>query len=252
MTRIAWILGFLSVTIVANGVAQSSSQQTNPPKEQKQQSPPVPPSQSSPGDAAQPYIRIGDARFCTPKNPPPCITPPHPVFSPAPEYSKEARDAQLEATCVLAVIVGTDGRVRDLKVIRSVGLGLDQKATDAVKQWVFQPAIKDDKPVAIQIAVEVDFRLYSVVVSPTSARVATGEKLQFTATLNGATNPTVKWSVSGSGCAASSCGSISDDGLYTAPSSVPTPATVTVTAVSATDPKKTGFARVNLYPNSPK
>ena len=250
MTRIAWILGFLSVIIVANGGAQSSSQQTNPPKEQKQQTAPVPPSQSSPADAAQPYIR--NARFCSQKNPPPCITPPHPVFSPDPEYSKEARDAQLEGTCVLLVIVGTDGRVRDLKVVRSVGLGLDQKSMDAVKQWVFQPAMKDDKAVAIQIAVEVDFRLDSVVVSPTSARVATGERLQFTATLKGATDSTVKWSVSGSGCAASSCGSISDGGLYTAPSSVPTPATVTVTAVSATDPHKTGSARVNLYQNSPK
>jgi len=224
---------------------------TNSPNEQKQQTEAVPPSQPSPADVAQPYIRPA-YRFCSPKNPPPCTTPPKPVFSPDPEYSKEAREAHLEGSCVLLVTVGTDGRVRDLKVVRSLGLGLNQKAMDALKRWVFQPAMNDGIAVAVQIAVEVSFQLYSVVVSPTSARVATGERLQFTATTTGATDSTVKWSVSGLGCVASSCGSISDGGLYTAPSSVPTPATVTVTAVSAADPKKTGSASVNLYPNSPK
>jgi len=47
-----------------------------------------------------------------------------------------------------------------VKVTRSLGLGLDEKAIEAVKQWKFEPAMKDGKPVAVQINVEVSFRLY--------------------------------------------------------------------------------------------
>jgi TonB family protein len=47
-----------------------------------------------------------------------------------------------------------------MKVVRPLGMGLDQKALDAVKQWKFEPAMKDGKPVAVQINVEVNFRLY--------------------------------------------------------------------------------------------
>ena len=57
-------------------------------------------------------------------------------------------------------IVGPDGHPRDVKVARSLGMGLDQKAIDAVKRWKFEPAMKDGKPVAVQINVEVNFRLY--------------------------------------------------------------------------------------------
>ena len=49
---------------------------------------------------------------------------------------------------------------RDVKVARSLGMGLDQKAIEAVKKWKFEPALKDGKPVAVQINVEVNFRLY--------------------------------------------------------------------------------------------
>jgi TonB family protein len=58
------------------------------------------------------------------------------------------------------VIVDADGRPRDIKIMRSVGLGLDEKAIDAVKTWKFEPARKDGHAVAVQISVEVDFRLY--------------------------------------------------------------------------------------------
>ena len=61
---------------------------------------------------------------------------------------------------VLWCVVGPDGRVRDVKVQRSLGLGLDEKAIEAVKTWKFEPARKDGTPVAVQINVEVNFRLY--------------------------------------------------------------------------------------------
>jgi protein TonB len=88
------------------------------------------------------------------------VSAPKPVFSPDPEYSEEARKAKYQGTVVLGLVVGPDGRPRDMKVLRSLGLGLDEKAIEAVKNWRFEPAVKDNKPVAVYISVEVDFRLY--------------------------------------------------------------------------------------------
>ncbi len=88
------------------------------------------------------------------------VSAPKPVFSPDPEYSEEARKAKYQGTVVLGLVVGPDGRPRDMKVLRSLGLGLDEKAIEAVKNWRFDPAVKDNKPVAVYISVEVDFRLY--------------------------------------------------------------------------------------------
>jgi len=88
------------------------------------------------------------------------VSAPKAIFSPDPEYSEEARKAKYQGTCVLWLIVGPDGKPRDIKVQRTLGLGLDEKAVEAVKQWKFEPAMKDGKPVAVQISVEVSFRLY--------------------------------------------------------------------------------------------
>ena len=88
------------------------------------------------------------------------VSAPKAIFSPDPEYSEEARKAKYQGTCVLGLVVGPDGRPRDIHVLRSLGLGLDEKAMEAVKNWRFDPAVKDGKAVAVQISVEVDFRLY--------------------------------------------------------------------------------------------
>lgn len=88
------------------------------------------------------------------------VSAPRPVFTPDPEYSEEARKAKYQGTCVLFLIVGPDGRPRDIRISRSLGLGLDEKAIEAVKQWKFEPALKDGKPVSVAINVEVSFRLY--------------------------------------------------------------------------------------------
>ena len=61
---------------------------------------------------------------------------------------------------MLRLIVDSAGHPRDIRVVRGLGFGLDAKAIDAVQQWRFQPAMKDGKPVDVQISVEVDFRLY--------------------------------------------------------------------------------------------
>ena len=88
------------------------------------------------------------------------VSAPRAIYSPDPEYSEEARKAKYQGTVVLWMIVDADGRPRDIKVMRSVGLGLDEKAIEAVKTWKFEPAHKDGHAVAVQISVEVDFRLY--------------------------------------------------------------------------------------------
>jgi TonB family protein len=58
------------------------------------------------------------------------------------------------------MIVGPDGKPRDIRIQRGIGMGLDKKAIEAVQQWRFNPATKDGQAVAVQISVEVSFKLY--------------------------------------------------------------------------------------------
>jgi protein TonB len=88
------------------------------------------------------------------------ISAPTALSSPDPDYTEEARAAKKQGTCVLWLIVDSSGHPRDIRVARGLGFGLDAKAIDAVKQWRFQPALKDGKPVDVQISVEVEFHLY--------------------------------------------------------------------------------------------
>ncbi|MGH9670852.1 MAG: energy transducer TonB [Terriglobales bacterium] len=88
------------------------------------------------------------------------VSAPRAIYSPDPEYSEEARKAKYQGTVVLFVVVGADGRPHDIRVQRSLGLGLDEKAIEAVRTWKFEPAKKDGHPVAVQVNIEVNFRLY--------------------------------------------------------------------------------------------
>jgi TonB family protein len=88
------------------------------------------------------------------------VSAPKIMYSPDPDYSEEARKSKYQGTVGLWMIVGPDGRPRDVKISRSLGMGLDEKAIAAVRQWKFEPAMKDGRPVAVQINVEVNFRLY--------------------------------------------------------------------------------------------
>jgi protein TonB len=88
------------------------------------------------------------------------VSAPRALYSPDPEYSEEARKAKYQGAVVLWLVVGVDGKPRDIQIRRPLGMGLDQKAIEAVQSWRFEPAMKDGKPVAVQINVEVNFRLY--------------------------------------------------------------------------------------------
>jgi len=88
------------------------------------------------------------------------VSAPRPIYDPDPEYSEEARRAKYQGTVLLWLVVGPDGRPRDIRVQRSLGMGLDEKAIEAVRQWRFEPSMKDGRPVAVQVNIEVSFRLY--------------------------------------------------------------------------------------------
>ncbi|MBV8205840.1 MAG: energy transducer TonB [Acidobacteria bacterium] len=88
------------------------------------------------------------------------VSAPRGIYMPDPDYSEEARKAKYQGVVTLWLIVDQNGRPRDIKVSRSLGMGLDQKAIEAVRNWKFEPAKKDGQPVAVQINVEVNFHLY--------------------------------------------------------------------------------------------
>jgi TonB family protein len=75
-----------------------------------------------------------------------------------PEYTDEALKAGREGTVVLSVEVGIDGAAHDIRVLRSLGMGLDDKAVEAVQLWEFEPGTRDGQPVAIAATIEVNFR----------------------------------------------------------------------------------------------
>ena len=75
-----------------------------------------------------------------------------------PEYSEAARAAHHEGTAILYVEVGPDGTATNIRVVRSLGMGLDEKAIEGVKQWKFKPGQKDGHPVAVAATIEVNFR----------------------------------------------------------------------------------------------
>jgi len=85
----------------------------------------------------------------------PGVTPPKAVYTPDPGPPAKKGSAKV----VLWVIVGADGKVHDLRVVRSANPDLDHKALDTVRRWTFQPARKNGQAVAVQISVEVSFRL---------------------------------------------------------------------------------------------
>ncbi|MGB9455592.1 MAG: energy transducer TonB [Bryobacteraceae bacterium] len=86
-------------------------------------------------------------------------TAPVVLYKKEPEYSEEARKAKYQGTVVLYIEVDPSGRAINPRVVRSLGLGLDEKALEAVKQWKFRPGYRDGKPVTVAAQIEVNFRL---------------------------------------------------------------------------------------------
>lgn len=87
------------------------------------------------------------------------VSAPAPIYKVEPEYSEEARKAKYQGTVLLAIVVDEQGRTRNIRVVRSLGMGLDEKAIEAVSKWRFRPGYKDGRAVAVAANVEVNFRL---------------------------------------------------------------------------------------------
>jgi len=101
-------------------------------------------SANTPGDA----FRVGGG-----------VSAPVVVSKKDPEYTEVARAAKYQGTVLLGVEIGPDGLARNIRVIRSLGLGLDEKAVEAVQQWRFRPGQKDGQPVTVAASIEVNFKL---------------------------------------------------------------------------------------------
>ncbi|MDR3738113.1 MAG: TonB family protein [Terracidiphilus sp.] len=87
------------------------------------------------------------------------VSAPVAIFKPEPEYSEAARTAKLQGKVTLDLIVNVDGRPSQVRVAQPLGMGLDEKAVEAVRKWRFRPGSKDGHAVPIQAKVEVRFRL---------------------------------------------------------------------------------------------
>jgi TonB family protein len=84
---------------------------------------------------------------------------PQVIYKEDPEYSDEARKAHYEGVVVLAFDVDPSGRAINIRVVRSLGLGLDEKAIAAITRWKFRPAEAGNKTVTAPAEVQVTFRL---------------------------------------------------------------------------------------------
>jgi TonB family protein len=84
---------------------------------------------------------------------------PQVLYKVDPGYTEQARHAGLEGKVVLQFIVDTTGQAREIHVLRGLGMGLDEKAVEAVNAWKFRPGTRGGKAVAVQGTVQVDFRL---------------------------------------------------------------------------------------------
>jgi TonB family protein len=109
-------------------------------------------------DASQEVV--SKVRPCSSRVPPPCANAPSVIKAPNPEYSEEAQKKRIVGTVILWLIVGSDGLPHDIRVSQPLGYGLDEEAIKAVKKWKFNPATVSGQPVAVQINVNVAFRLH--------------------------------------------------------------------------------------------
>ena len=87
------------------------------------------------------------------------VSPPVPIYKVEPEFTEAARKAKYQGVVLVQIVVDADGHVKDPRVVKAVGLGLDEKALEAVRQWKFKPGMKDGRAVPVYAQIEVTFRL---------------------------------------------------------------------------------------------
>lgn len=91
----------------------------------------------------------------------PGFIPPGCAYCPYPTYTDEARHGKVQGSVTLAVLVGADGRAQDVRIVKGIGFGLDERAVETVRGWKFTPARDGAKrPVGAWVTVEAVFRLF--------------------------------------------------------------------------------------------
>jgi TonB family protein len=88
------------------------------------------------------------------------VSAPRIIYREEPEFSDEARKNKYQGSVLLDVVIGVDGRIHDVRVVRSLGMGLDEKAIEAARNWRFEPGKKDGIPVPVEVNMDVNFHLY--------------------------------------------------------------------------------------------
>jgi protein TonB len=88
-----------------------------------------------------------------------CDRPPRPIRQTRPQYPEEAFVKKVEGTVLLEILINVDGRVAHAKVLRSIPL-LDEAALATVREWLFEPALKDGRPVATLARAPIRFTIY--------------------------------------------------------------------------------------------
>jgi bla regulator protein blaR1 len=88
------------------------------------------------------------------------VSAPKLVYAPDPEFTEKARRAKYQGVCVISTVVDAQGNPTQVQVVRRLGMGLDKKAVEAVKQYKFEPGTRLGKPVAVEVKIEVNFRIY--------------------------------------------------------------------------------------------
>ena len=100
-------------------------------------------------------------KVCSAKNPPPCAdTAPRLTHNVYPKYTDKARKLKVNGTVLLYLVVGTDGRAHDVRIVHGLGYGLDEEAIKAVQKWRFTPGANHGTPVPVALDAEASFRLY--------------------------------------------------------------------------------------------
>jgi TonB family protein len=87
-------------------------------------------------------------------------THPVPVYTKELEYSEEGRKKRIEGSVTLSLVVTPEGDPTDIRVVKGLGYGLDEKAMETAAQYKFKPAMREGKPVPVRIMMQMQFKLY--------------------------------------------------------------------------------------------
>jgi len=85
------------------------------------------------------------------------VSPPAALYQPEPSFSDAARSRRLQGTVGLNVTIDATGKVTDIKIVRPLGMGLDEQAVATIRTWRFTPAKVDGQPVATLLYIETNF-----------------------------------------------------------------------------------------------